>query len=140
MSLPFNITKQDKLIYLIAEATITKEHLPAFDEIIQTIENDATQIHVFDMSSLQSFDSRCLRPFILAQNAARSKQNSHVVIIQPEDTTMKKFLLDQAAIRPKEICPSKRALPEFLKRKSQEQKTENTDISLSAKKGKKTWE
>lgn len=117
----FEIIEKDRLIYFKSSAYITRE---SSDEIENTIiesinDKEETEIHVFDLSDLEYFDLRCLRPFILAQQKARTKkEDCHVVIIPPRNS-MKKFLLDQAAIRSEEVCSSVANIQSHLKYKNQ---------------------
>lgn len=114
----FEITTKGALIYLKIVQYVTKDHAKEIDEIAESISSDKeVKVHVFDLTPLEHFDNRCLRPFVQAQLKARNKEESKVVIIQPVKTSLKKFLLDQAAIRPREICSSLDALSDFLARR-----------------------
>lgn len=114
----FQVTTQNQLIYISFPEMVQKEHLSQLEELAQMIEKQyETKIHVLDLTRLSQFDLRCVRPFIQIQKMARAKENSITVVIQPELSGIKKILLDQAAIRPKEICASRGALAAFIKRR-----------------------
>lgn len=111
----YKIFIKNNVLYLRFGPSILREDVLELDLIIKDIKEHQGKIRhaVFDLVDLKKFDLRCCRTFALAQHEARS--HCLVVTIQPEALAIKKIMLDQGIIRPKEICDSRKRLFDFIK-------------------------
>lgn len=126
----YGLLINDDIMYLRFRPALYREDVPALDTLLEKISTNAKRLkyYVFDLTELKKFDLRCCRPFALAQNEARKQSSASVVTIQPELPSIKKLMLDQGIIRPREICESRSRLYDFVKNieRAQKKKEENS--------------
>lgn len=90
-------------------------------KIADEIENELVEkvsdynLLVLDLSDVEKFHRKAIRPLVTLQNLFRKGLSDRVVVVQPA-LKVKKELIEQGAIRPKEICPSVAQLRSFLMR------------------------
>lgn len=112
----YKIIINDNILYLRFGPSLLREDTPELELIAEDIEAHRGKLRhiIFDLTDLKKFDLRCCRTFALAQHQARNDNNSFVVTVQPDLPGIKKIMLDQGIIRPKEICDSRKSLFNFI--------------------------
>lgn len=114
----FNVVTSEKSgsCYVGICSELERTHLAEIKELQSMLETQADSIvnFIFDLSKLTFLDHKCYRAIAMAQHCVRVKKGVVLAVIPPTPD-VKKLLLDEGLIRPKEICSKLDNVGAFLK-------------------------
>lgn len=110
------ISKGSSSCYVGFCSELERTHLAEIEELQKMLEAQADIIEnfIFDLSKLTFINQKCYRPIAMAQHCVRVKKGVVVAVIPPIPE-LKKLLLDEGLIRPKEICAQLNNVGVFIK-------------------------
>lgn len=117
LSAPYEIKIFSHLLYVKFGQALVESHLDSLDEMVETVVGleNLVRVFVIDLYELETFDIRCIRALVLAQNTIRQRSGFKLIVVQPEREILRKQLIDKMVIRDAECIISREKLFLYLK-------------------------